>query len=233
MYKKLICASFLALAVNVAIADEEFSFSSEVLAEAELASFDAGIFDDLNDYEENPEAAAILVNCRVWSRVTINNNFARCFLADPNHRKRFISEVERAADRAKINSAVVDGRLDRTEIYFRVLLTRDGEGSQIHYFENWGHDAERYGYDYRAPQRITPLQRTGEKPSCGGSRLISIVTVGVDGRAKDDVKFETVKGKPTEQCHAYIRNQLLASDFIPGRHNGEMVEALHVQMIEQ
>jgi hypothetical protein len=233
MYKKLICASFLALAVNVAIADEEFSFSSEVIAEAELASFDDGIFDSLSDYDGDPDAAAILVNCRVWSRATTLPSLARCFLADPSHRDRFISDVERIADRAKLNSAVVDGNLERTEIYFRVLLTRDAGGSQIHYFENWGHDAERYGYDYRAPQRLTPLERTGERASCGGSRIISLVTVGVDGRARDDIKFETVKGKPSDECYVYIRNLLLTSDFIPARHNGKAVEALHMQMLER
>lgn len=220
----------LVLASSLAGAEDESPYTAEELASAKLASFHAGVFDSLSEYDEDPDAAAILVNCQVAYGFG-NENRSRCFLADVTHRKRFISEVQRLADRAKIDWAEVAGNLERTTIYFRVLLTRKDDDSQISYFENWGHDAESYGYDYRAPQRLSFYPRTPVKNGCRGQNLIYVVPVGVDGKAKGDAKFEKVKGEITFECKEFIRQRLTEYIFVPGRHNGEAVEAQYVGLI--
>lgn len=231
-FRILLVSTLVIFASSATAADDEPRFTTEELKTAQLASFDDGLFEGISKYSGDPDAAAILANCRVLSRVSVDNNFARCYLADTNHRKRFITDVERVADRAKLNSAVVADKAEWSEIYFRVLLTRDAEGSAVHFYENWGHDAEKYGYAYRSPQRLTLRERTGDRLSCGGSAFITKVTIGTDGRPHDDVEFETVKGKPSEECFDYFRKQLLRGYFIPGRLNDEAIEARFIQMVE-
>lgn len=228
---KILCSLIVAFAVSNAFAEDSQRFSSEVLAAAELASFDAGIFDGLSSYKSDPDAAAILVNCRVAYGIS-NNNRSRCYLAEPSHRKRFISEVERIADKAKIDWAEVAGNVERTTIYFRVLLTRDGDHSQINYFENWGHDADKYGYEYQAPQRLLLYPRGPVKNGCRGQNLIYVVNVGIDGKATGDVNFDKVKGEITFECKEYIRQRVTEFIFIPGRHNGKIIEAHYVGLIQ-
>ena len=221
----------LALTSSLAGAEGESPYAAGELASAKLASFHASIFDSLSDYDEDPDAAAILVNCRVAYGIS-NDNRSRCYLAEPSHRKRFISEVERIANRAKIDWAEVAGNVERTTIHFRVLLTRDGDHSQINYFENWGHDADKYGYDYQAPQRLLLYPRGPVKYGCRGQNLIYVVNVGVDGKAAGDVNFEKVKGEITFECKEYIRQRVTEFVFIPGRHNGKIIEAHYVGLIQ-
>jgi len=222
--KLLLIGTLVALTAPVMAQDEEQRFSTEELQAAQLARFKESAFDSLSKYGGDKDAAAILVNCTA-SFQSINRNNVRCYLADANHSKRFITEVQRIGDKANFRQATVADSPERTTLYFRVLLTRDEGGANIHYFENWGHDAERYGYSYQAPQKLRSWKLTGEQPSCGSASFIALVTIGVDGNAHDDVEFETVKVAPSESCRAYVRNELLNSPYIPGRHNNEVIEA--------
>ena len=221
----------LVLTASLAGAEDESTYTAEELVSAKLASFHQSIFDSLSEYNENPDAAAILVNCQL-EYGSSNNNRTRCFLADPSHRKRFISEVQRLADRAKIDWAEVAGNLERTTIYFRVLLTREGDRAQISYFENWGHDAEKYGYDYQAPQRLLLYPRGPVNNGCRGQNLIYVVNVGVDGKATGEIGFEKVKGEISFECKEFIRERVAEYIFIPGRHNGNVAEIKYLELIQ-
>ena len=220
----LLIGTLVALTAQAVAQDEEQRFSTAELQAAQLARFKEDTFDSLSKYGGDQDAAAILVNCTA-SFHSINRNNVRCYLADANHSKRFITEVQRIGDKANFSQATVADNPERSTLYFRVLLTRDSSGANIHYFENWGHDAERYGYSYQAPQKLRSRKLTGEKPSCGSASFIATVTIGVDGVAHDDVEFETVRVAPSESCRAYARNELLNSPYIPGRLNNEVIEA--------
>jgi hypothetical protein len=220
----------LLLTCALASADEEAPYTAEQLASAKPASFHAGVFDSLNKYSQDKDATAILVNCWVAYGFS-NDNVSRCFLANPQHRKRILADVERLANRAKIDWADIDGSPERTMIYFRVLLTRDGDQTQVHYFENWGYDNEKYGYDYRSPQRLSMYPRAQQRSRCSGQNLMYIVNVGVDGKAKGEVRFETVKGKISSECQEYMQERVGDYIFIPGQFNGEVVESQFVGLI--
>ena len=77
-----------------------------------------------------------------------------CFRANTDHSKLFLRDLSRIVLQTPIQLAVVDDEYHGADLYFRVLLTREGKESQVEYFANWGHDAEKYGYAYQAPQKL-------------------------------------------------------------------------------
>ena len=213
-------------------------FSEEQLVAGTLSYFSIGTFDSLSDYGGDKDASAILANC--WVRAGIEgrrtrsgieehgaaaDNLAQCFLADTKHSVQFLRDVERIANRAIIRLASVDDEYQGSNLYFRVILIRDGEKNQVEYFANWGHDAEKYGYTYQAPQRLYRWPTPLKKIPCGSSRIISLVTIGADSSVRDDVEFEVVSGNPSIECFNAIEEYLLSSQFIPGRQDNRPIDA--------
>jgi hypothetical protein len=213
---------------------EQSGFSAEQLVAGALSYFPIGTFDSLSDYGRDKDATAILANC--WARAgiegqgAVSGNSAQCFLADAKHSLKFLSDVERIADLAVIQLASVDDKYQGSNLYFRVFLTRDGEKNQVEYFANWGHDAEKYGYAYQAPQKLYRWPTLLKKVPCGSSRVISLITIGADSGVRDDVEIEVVSGNPSTECLNAIEGYLLESQFIPGREGKKLIEARHMAL---
>lgn len=213
---------------------EQLGFSAEQLVAGTLSYFPVGTFDSLSDYGRDKDATAILANC--WARAgiegqgAVSGNSAQCFLADAKHSLKFLSDVERIANLAVIQLATVDDKYQGSNLYFRVFLTRDGEKNQVEYFANWGHDAEKYGYAYQAPQKLYRWPTLLKKVPCGSSRVISLITIGANSGVRDDVELEVVSGNPSTECLNAIEGYLLESQFIPGREGEKLIEARHMAL---
>ncbi len=212
---------------------ERSGFSTEQLVAGSLANFPSDAFDSLNDYRGDSEARAILANCYIAVTIYLIGGVGDrvwCSLANADHSRSFLRHLYRIFDRTSIRLAVVDEKYRGTWLYFRVLLTRDGEKSRVEYFANWGHDAESYGYDYQAPQRLRSWPPPMKKIPCGSSRIISLVTIGADSAVREDVELEVVSGGPSTECLNAIEEYLLESQFIPGRKGNRLIEARHVEL---
>lgn len=222
---------------------EQSGFSVEQLVAGTLSHFPVDTFDSLSDYGGDKDATAILANCwvragiegqRVHPRAeedgVVGSNLAQCFLADAKHSVQFLRDVERIANRAIIRLAAVDDRYQGSNLYFRVLLLRDSDKNQVAYFANWGHDAEKYGYAYQAPQRLDRWPPMLKKIPCGSSRVISLITIGDDSSVREDVEFEVVSGRPSKKCLKAIEEYLLSSQFIPGRQDNRPIDARHLEL---
>ncbi|MDX1500194.1 MAG: hypothetical protein R3176_09870 [Woeseiaceae bacterium] len=62
-------------------------YTTDQLQSAQLARLPDDAFSGLSDYSLDPDAEAILVNCRAWAGVeSIKLSRIDCFLADPDHR---------------------------------------------------------------------------------------------------------------------------------------------------
>ena len=195
----------------------------EDLAAAEPADFPPGVFERLAGYDRDPDAAGILANCRAF----VDGRSVRqvsCFLANPEHRDNFARDIEKIAARSRIEPATVAGQEQAAWLYFRVFLSRSGGEQTVHYFPNWGHEADIYGHEYRAPQQVT-----GDHDMvCRGARIISLVRVGTDGQPEGDVEFDIVAGEPKTDCLEALRRMLLLAQYVPARFHGRPVAARHM-----
>ena len=216
---------------------ERSSFSAEQLVAGSLANLPSDAFDSLKDYSGDPEARAILANCAAVMTpngtiggIARDGGGLRCFLADADHSRFFLRDLTRISYRSSFQLAVVDEKPRDAKLYFRVLLTRESEDSQVEYFANWGHDAEKYGYAYQAPQRLLGWPKRQKKIPCGSSRIISLVTIGADSSVRNDVELEVVSGNPSTECLNAIDEYLLGSLFVPGRKGEKLIEARHTEL---
>ena len=226
----LVCSTAGADGSDAEDSKERSGFSAEQLVAGSLAIFPSDAFDSLKDYSGDPEARAILANCRVPASIhALSHNSARCSLANGDHSTRFLRDITKIADNTSIQLAVVDEESRDAMLYFRVLLTREGEESKVEIFGNWGHDAEKYGYAYQAPQRLMGWPKRWRKYPCGSSRIISLVTIEADSSVLDDVELEVISGDPSTECLNALEGYLLESKFIPGRNGKKLIEARHVQ----
>ncbi|MDX1480684.1 MAG: hypothetical protein R3315_03355 [Woeseiaceae bacterium] len=218
-------------------------FSAAELRNATHAGFDPRAFDGVADYRGDRDFPALLVNCVAHAPAggtgprrtrTPYAESIQCFRADPAQDSRFATEVERAATRGDIREAEVAGDIVSTEIYFRVMLDREGGRPQVRYMPNWGYDADSYGLDYAAPQRILGQERRANDQAftfnCGAARFMTIVTVGADGRPMGAVEFDPIEGDLTLDCEAAISALLGDATFLPAQSNGMPVAARHVEI---
>lgn len=211
-------------------------YSTQDLIDAEPVRISAGIFDYLVDYSGDKDARAILVNCVAFvSRLRARYTRAICSLADEGHRDRFRRDVERRTETARLTPAIVAGEPHSTYFNFRVLLTRDDDRTSIEYFQNWGYDADKYGYAYQAPQRLyLPKQKHVASAHfgtpCVGSLVKSVISIDVDGNPHDDVEFQVAKGEPPAECFEYIQEQLVRSQYLPARVDNERVAARYIEV---
>jgi hypothetical protein len=139
----------------------------------------------------------------------------------------FIDVIEIAIKDAEATAALVGGKKYSVKLYYRVVFIRQGGESQIGVFPNWGHDVDKYGLGYHAPQWYdNKLAPNNCWDMSGRFRAFSTMLVGTDGVAKSDVSFDrsavNIKDK---DCAGSLAALLKRSEYIPGEYEGRTVDA--------
>ena len=139
----------------------------------------------------------------------------------------FIEAIETAAMEARVTPATLNGKAKRTSILYSVMFVRQGGVEAIGVYPNWGHDVEKYGPDYESAQRYDRGKLASQcKPA---SLLLVIMKIGADGRISGEIGLSVSDGEYGKtQCVGLVRDHIIESSYIAGRHNGEPVETTHV-----
>lgn len=140
----------------------------------------------------------------------------------------FSSAVIRAADKANVVSATLNGRQKNVLVHFSVLFTRRGSQEQIDVFPNWGHNVSEFGPNYNAPQRFSD----GRTPYSCKSKFFGLVatnTVRSSGKAKSDVIFLDLRSEPSDQCKVDLEKAIVASTYIPGSLKEKPIDATYAE----
>ena len=191
------------------------------------------------------------VTAEVYCRAVISvdgemrQNF--CFRSESVDQE-FRDAIDTAAESARLSPAVVSDEPRRVIYWYRVVFVRAGERSLIRVFPNWGRDTEKYGNEYIGPQRVSRLMLPRSCSTRGAVTinpadsvrsnfddfsisLVATLTIDASGAPVDDIAFESASSVDDARCRTSIRDLLKRSEYIPGYHNGEPVDATYVQPV--
>jgi len=145
----------------------------------------------------------------------------------------FASAVIKAAKKAHMNPAIVNGKSQKVYLQFRVEFIAKGDDRKINLYLNpaYAENVEAYGDEYVAAQRVIgkePWQNVC--PQRANYLLTLRVYVGEDGQSGSP-SLEKVSGiMPTNDCQNAIKDTILSSAFTPGMADGYPVPSAYVEL---
>jgi len=149
---------------------------------------------------------------------------------DPEHDAPGLRKaIDRAMRRTRLSPAVLDGKTVATELYYRIHIDTGGPAPRIEVYSNWGHSSDRYGTAYAAPQRYEPRRYP---PECLFFSAVAITPIDAGGRVAGEPEIFTRfdRDQPTLDCIDKIKTRLIGGRYIPARHDGEMIAAIHAEL---
>lgn len=153
-------------------------------------------------------------------------------IAKDNFNATFAAAVMKAAKKARVRPAVIDGRERKIYLQFRVEFIAKGDERDIKLYLNPGHgeNIDAYGPDHVAAQRVI-----GEEPwmdICPQRAQFFVLArafVGENGRAESP-SLERLGGIiPAPDCQAAIKETILTSTYTPAMADGEPVPSAFVE----
>lgn len=190
--------------------------------------------DRLENRIEFPEVKAdmsTMIHC--FSQVTARGKMKTtgCYQKD-NFDGPFAIAIMKAAKKATMNPAIINGQEKKIYLQFRVEFIAEGESRKIHFYLNpaYTENIEAYGYDHIAAQRV--IGKESWQDVCPQrARYIVIVRafVGEDGRPGNP-SIEPINGiMPTPDCQNAIKNTILQSAFTPAFADGVPVPSAFIE----
>ena len=183
------------------------------------------------EFEDN---TAVTLYCVAGINKTGRSDYNQCFKSESVN-EIFKEEVESALKPVQFTPATINGETYFVELYYRVIFLRKDGVAEVRVFPNWGHDVDRYGFSYEAPQRYT---RHGRPSSCteltADAGLKTTMTIGKDGLLVGDIlhvpDYRGGRWSIHGRCVTSIKRKLEISKYIPGHHDGNPVEATFVEI---
>ena len=145
----------------------------------------------------------------------------------------FASSVIKAAKKAHMNPAIVNGKSQKVYLQFRVEFIAKGDDRKINLYLNpaYAENVEAYGDEYVAAQRVIGKEPWQDICPQRAKYLLTLrAFVGEDGQAGSP-SLERVSGiMPTNICQNTIKDTILSSAFTPGMADGYPVPSAYVEL---
>ena len=189
--------------------------------------------DTLIEFPEIKGDASVMLNC--FSRIGTNGKMDNtgCFMQN-NYDQPFVLAVNKAARKARMNPAIIDGKPRRIFLQFRVEFIAEGEARDIHLFLNpgWEENIKAYGYDHVAGQRAIGRNEPWNDvcPQRAKYTLWVRAYLGEDGRPDSPSLQHTSGIVPTAACQDAIKRTILASQYTPALADGVPVPSTFIEI---
>lgn len=173
----------------------------------------------------------VMLRCAVRVRDDGEMKDNGCYVDSPAD-QLFISEINKAARKARLVPASIDGK--RREIYFqyRVEFAKKGEEQTVTVYENPGvqENIDAYGIDHVAAQRAIGKERWQEECPSRAQYLVWLKAhVAPDGQQSSLSLTHGSGITPTPRCQQAILDSVSGSLFFPALHAGEPVPSTYVE----
>ena len=154
-----------------------------------------------------------------------------CYQQNPGD-ETFIATIYKAAKKARLVPAVLDGRAVSVVFQYRAHFTKKGEDETVQFVANPGYEenVEAYGVEHVAAQRVY-AKDDWEKSCPKQARFIVMVRANVDyDGAPSAASVTHLNGiNITEKCEQAIIGAVVESRFIPAQADGEAVPSTFVE----
>ena len=207
--------------------------ASTALAEFSPATFSTGekSLETLIEFPELRGDVSVTISC--ISLLARNGKLEEhgCYQQNPGD-EAFIAPLYKAARKARLVPAVLDGKPVSVVFQYRAHFTKQGEDETVQFVANPGYEenVEAYGAAHVAAQRVY-TKDDWEKSCPKQARFIVMVRANVDYDGTPSAASVThLNGiNITEKCEQAIIDSVLESRFIPAHADGEAVPSTFVE----
>ena len=162
---------------------------------------------------------------RVYSNGRVGDNYCIEYVDVDDDKLR--NAVNKLMGRTRLSPAMVDGERREVKFYYRLSFRTSG---RVRVFPNWGHDVDRLGMSYEAPQRYSKFRQY--PPACDFYSGLSMTPIAANGRVAGEPELKTLLRREDRalNCVEIIKKQLSNAKFIPGHRDGKPVPAIHEEI---
>jgi hypothetical protein len=232
---KLFPVSLLRATFAVSLSFAFSALPSLALAERVPASFkvdeEKRSFPDLLEFPDISGNVSIMLNCASQIPGSGKMTETGCMIRN-NGEVVFGKSVQTAAKKARVTPAVIDGKVQKVYLQFRVEFVKEGDTKRISVFPNPGdaENTEAYGNDYVAAQRVIGKEAWMKVcPARAQFALTARAHVGVEGVASSTNLNYGYGIVPTGNCQQAIIQTIEQSLFTPAMADGEAVPSAFVE----
>jgi len=189
-------------------------------------------FENVIQFPETKRDLSVVMNCFSQIEPSGKMDETACFMRD-NYDTPYVAAIQKAAKKARLNPATVDGKPVKVYLQYRVEFKAEGEERAVNLYLNPGYEenVKAYGMDHVAGQRILlgkePWQ--GVCPKHAKFGVWARAFLAEDGLA-DNPSLEHADGvMPIANCQDAIREQVRSSRYIPAFADGMPVPSTYVE----
>ncbi|MGH8223096.1 MAG: hypothetical protein ACREQZ_08985 [Woeseiaceae bacterium] len=149
-----------------------------------------------------------------------------------NAEKLFFDAIDKAAKKAQLVPARIDGRARKIYLQFRVEFIKEGDSRRINMYANPGdaENIEAYGEDHVAAQRVIGKEAWMKVcPSNAQYGVTARAHVSVEGIASSTSLAHGYGIVPTGPCQQAIIEAIETSAYAPAMVDGEAVPSAYVE----
>ncbi len=187
--------------------------------------------DKLIEFPDIEGDLTVMLLC--FSRVQPNGKMESTGCCAPkNYDEPFAIAVNKAAKKARMNPAIIDGKAREIYLQFRAEFISDKGVRTIDFYLNPGYQENiaAYGFDHIAGQRALGREPWQDVcPKRANFSLLARAFLGEDGRAESPSLEHTGGIMPTPKCQDAIKQTLLDSRYTPAYADGEPVPSSFVE----
>ena len=188
--------------------------------------------DKLIEFPEVTGDLSVMLLCA--SRIQSNGKMVDtgCYLQN-NYEGPFAEAVNKAAKKARLNPAIVDGKAREVYLQFRVEFIAEKEERSIYFYLNPGYEEniKAYGFDHVAGQRVIGRNEPWNEacPKRAKFSVLAKAFLGEDGRADSPSLSHSQGVMPTPACQEAIKQTILQSRYTPAMADGYAVPSSFVE----
>lgn len=154
-----------------------------------------------------------------------------CYTKD-NFESQFAAAIVKAAKRASMVPAQIDGKAYKIFMQFRVEFIADGDEREIKLYPNPGYNenVDAYGEEHVAGQRVIGKEPWQDVCPQRAQYLVAVrAFLGEDGHTESP-SIERLSGiMPAPDCQTAIKETILSSLYIPAMADGYAVPSAFVE----
>jgi len=189
--------------------------------------------DTLVEFPEVKGKISVILSC--FSQIQSSGKMKEtgCFTKD-QYDQPFAMAVNKAAKKARMNPAIIDGKPRKIFLQFRVEFIAEDDDRDIYFYQNPGYEenVKAYGYDHVAGQRVIGSKEPWNDacPKRAKYAVWARAYLGEDGRADNPSVSHGSGIVPTSACQEAIKQTVLTSRYTPALADGEPVPSTYVEI---